>query len=118
MAVDDVRDRSNHITAPDLSRPEPKLSTIRSWFKFEPFSNLIGKGDQAKDSVVWYLITRMVRWSAFFTVMLCGVDVYYKQGVNCLDLIKQCWGIFAPIITLAMGYLFGRREKVGKNDES
>ncbi|MFV3406360.1 hypothetical protein ACNFIC_20775 [Pseudomonas sp. NY15463] len=108
----------NHVNAPDLSDKSEQPSRLRGWFNAQPFSNLIGKGDQAKDSVVWYLITRMVRWSAIFTLVLFGVDIYYNKGVNCLDLMKQCWGTFAPIITLAMGYLFGKRERAAKDESN
>ena len=80
-------------------------------FGSAPFANLIGKGDQAKDSVVWYLITRMVRLSAFVIFTLFAVDIYYSKGENCLDILKETWGVFAPIVTLAMGYLFGKKER-------
>lgn len=91
-----------------------KAEARSSIFNFHtPFANVIGKGDQAKDSVVWYLITRLVRISFFVIVVLFAVDIYKHDGANCISLLKDTWSVFAPIITLAMGYLFGKKEKAG-----
>lgn len=89
-------------------KPEVKASI----FNFNtPFANLIGKGDQAKDSVVWYLITRLVRMSFLIILILFVVDICKNDGKNCVSLLKDVWSVFAPIITLAMGYLFGKKER-------
>ncbi|WP_409321348.1 hypothetical protein [Pseudomonas monteilii] len=100
----------NKIDVPPSGAGFDKKSSIFN-FGSAPFSNLIGKGDQAKDSVVWYLITRMVRLSALVILILFAVDIYHNKGVGCLDILKETWGVFAPIVTLAMGYLFGKKER-------
>lgn len=99
----------NTVSAPAYEKPKNKSSFFH--FISSPFSDVIGKGDQAKDSVVWYLVTRMVRVSVLCIVILFAVDIWKNNGVNCLDILKQVWGVFAPIITLSMGYLFGKRER-------
>ncbi|WP_202906976.1 hypothetical protein [Pseudomonas coronafaciens] len=104
----------NKIDVPVLTRRQSRSSFFS--FNANPFSHLIGKGDQAKDSVVWYLITRMVRLSALVVVVLFGVDIFYNKGTNCLSILKETWSVFAPIITLSMGYLFGKKER-GKSDD-
>lgn len=106
--VDDFSE--NSIDVPPSTAQFDKKSSIFN-FNATPFSNLIGKGDQAKDSVVWYLITRMVRLSAAVILVLFAVDIYYSKGANCLSILKETWSVFAPIVTLAMGYLFGKKER-------
>lgn len=89
-----------------------KAEAKASIFNFNaPFANIIGRGDQAKDSVVWYLITRLVRMSFVIIMILFAVDIYKNNGENCISLLKDVWSVFAPIITLAMGYLFGKKER-------
>lgn len=69
----------------------------------------IGTGDNAKNSIVWMTIT----WSFFIASALSGLffslAVCYKDFLY-LDNIKSVWSIFVPIITLALGYAFGKSE--------
>lgn len=104
-----VEGSQNTVSAP----PQEKQRRRDGFYHFfaAPFADVIGKGDQAKDSVVWYLITRMVRVSVFFIVVLFAIDLWQNKGVNCMDILKQVWSVFAPVITLSMGYLFGKRER-------
>ncbi|AMG07162.1 hypothetical protein WJ038_08685 [Vibrio parahaemolyticus] len=69
----------------------------------------IGTGQNAKDSFIWMTIT----WSfciasgisvAFFLVDLCSDG----NSSDTMDSIKNTWAIFTPIITLALGYAFGK----------
>lgn len=69
----------------------------------------IGTGQNAKDSFIWMTIT----WSlsiassisvAFFLVDLCSDG----SSLDTMDNIKNTWAIFTPIITLALGYAFGK----------
>jgi len=59
----------------------------------------------------------MVRVSVLFILILFAIDVWKNDGKNCLDILKQVWAVFAPVITLAMGYLFGKREREGVSKE-
>jgi hypothetical protein len=67
----------------------------------------IGTGENAKNSIVWMTIT----WSffiasamslLFFSLVVCYKDFSYIES------IKSVWSIFVPIITLALGYAFGK----------
>lgn len=100
----------NKINVPKASDLKENKRSILGSIVY-PFSHLIGKGDEAKDSVVWYLITRLVRISLWLTLILFAVDIWYEKGKNCLEILKQVWSVFAPVITLALGYLFGKRER-------
>jgi hypothetical protein len=70
----------------------------------------IGGGEDAKNSFIWVTI----RWSfligAITTLAIYLRPIYCQaelQG-NLLDDIKAAWSIFMPVITLALGYSFGK----------
>lgn len=72
----------------------------------------IGTGEDAKNSFIWISI----RWSfgigALLTVGLLYISIF---GSNCtkndlLTDVKAAWGIFLPVITLALGYAFGKQK--------
>lgn len=88
----------------------------------------IGKGEDAKNSIIWTIIT----WSLaiptaitfFYFITMWAV---YSNQFNIPQeaaLIRQeilkIWGIFIPIITLALGYLYGKstsEDKCSHNDD-
>lgn len=71
----------------------------------------IGTGKNAKDSFIWMTIT----WSFYIAT---GLSVLMFIRGFCtpsetdavLAEIVDIWGIFIPIITLALGYAFGKGE--------
>lgn len=70
----------------------------------------IGGGDNAKNSFIWVTI----RWS-FSIGALTTLAIYLRPAycqaelqVNLVEDIKAAWSIFIPIITLALGYAFGK----------
>ena len=71
----------------------------------------IGTGKNAKDSFIWMTIT----WS-FYIAAGMSVLIYIRSfypvadGENLLDSIINIWSVFVPIITLALGYAFGKGE--------
>jgi hypothetical protein len=74
------------------------------------FAETIGTGENARNSFIWVTI----RWS-FLIGAITSLAIYLRpvycqlelQG-NLLDDIKSAWGIFMPVITLALGYTFGK----------
>lgn len=67
----------------------------------------IGSGEDAKNSIVWMTIT----WSfciAGALSLLMFVLVVTDRDFKYIDEIKSIWSIFIPIITLALGYAFGK----------
>ncbi|AXA25688.1 hypothetical protein C1S65_16780 [Pseudomonas putida] len=69
----------------------------------------IGTGENAKNSIVWMTIT----WSfliAFFLSLLFFSLVVAHKDFSYIDHIKSIWAIFVPIITLALGYAFGKNK--------
>jgi len=76
----------------------------------------IGTGSNAKDSFVW-----MTLRSCFIIAGLlsAGIFVSYfyfvfhnmSTEVDIVANLKDVWAIFTPIITLALGYAFGKRDR-------
>lgn len=67
----------------------------------------IGTGENAQLSIVWMTI----RWSfviaVLLTLLLFTLVVCYKD-FSYMSALKDVWGVFVPIITLALGYAFGK----------
>ena len=73
-------------------------------------AKIIGDGENAKNSFIWVTI----RWS-FLIGGLTTLALYLRPGYcqaefqgNLLEDIKSAWTIFMPVITLALGYSFGK----------
>jgi len=67
----------------------------------------IGTGKHAKAAIVW----ETIKWSFLagtgITLILVGAALAKIYTFSIEDL-KMTWGIFIPIITLALGYIFGK----------
>jgi hypothetical protein len=67
----------------------------------------IGSGEHAQNSIVY----RTILWSFLGGGILSAASVVIalvKGNASALSEIKDIWSIFAPLITLALGYLFGK----------
>ena len=71
----------------------------------------IGTGKNAKDSFIWMTIT----WSFYIATSL-SVLIFVRslfittESADVLSSMVEIWSIFVPIITLALGYAFGKGE--------
>ncbi|UVM65082.1 hypothetical protein LOY34_17260 [Pseudomonas sp. B21-009] len=93
-----------------IGRKPPKAGPTSSGRPTEALGTLtekMGTGENAKNSIVWMTIT----WSfsiataisfLFFSLVVCYKDFSY------LESIKSVWSLFIPLITLALGYAFGK----------
>jgi len=77
-------------------------------------TSTIGTGEVAKDSIVYLVI----KWSFIsgitITVLLVLNNWLFRQNEKVPDLtndIKATWSIILPIITLALGYAFGKSKR-------
>jgi len=71
----------------------------------------IGTGRNAKDSFIWMTIT----WSFYIAsgislLLFARSFCIVAASENLLDSITNIWNIFIPLITLALGYAFGKGE--------
>ncbi|WP_141230129.1 hypothetical protein [Pseudomonas sp. Irchel 3A5] len=69
----------------------------------------IGTGDNAKNSIVWMTITWSFVIASTLSLLMFSLVVAYKDFLY-LEHIKTVWSIFVPIITLALGYAFGKSQ--------
>ncbi|KWV98921.1 hypothetical protein [Escherichia fergusonii] len=74
----------------------------------------IGEGENAKNSIVWKIITYTLYMYSAIIFILCVYDLWNNNGQGCVDIIKETWSTFSPLLTLSLGYMFGKREDVGK----
>lgn len=77
----------------------------------------IGTGDDAKHSIIWTTIRWCFIIASIITAVLfifLGV-AYYQNNTSEINELKKfvitTWSIFTPIITLALGYAFGKDYK-------
>jgi len=85
--------------------------------RVEKYSDKIGTGEDAKSSVVWFVITFTLTLYACIISSMVIVDIFNNKGVNILNDVKESWAIFTPVITLSLGYMFGKAE-VHKQDKA
>lgn len=74
------------------------------------YTKHIGSGENARNSFIYITIT----WSFIIASVTCGA-IYIRTfgppgmtAVELLDVFKGVWSVFIPIITLALGYSFGK----------
>ena len=67
----------------------------------------IGSGDHAQNSIVYQTIS----WSFVAGATLstaCFAYAAWKGVEDPIRPLKEVWAIFGPLITLALGYMFGK----------
>ncbi|HCR3980646.1 TPA: hypothetical protein OOF39_000046 [Kluyvera ascorbata] len=77
----------------------------------------IGTGEHARDSFIWMTLRYCFYSGAGFSICIVLAYFYFilvKDDPNKVDIVgalKDVWSIFTPILTLALGYAFGKRER-------
>lgn len=87
------------------SSPEGSNGSIKSNVSF--VTREIGSGDDAHNSIVYRTIKYSFHAAAWISISV----IFYKIGTQkeiLIDEIKDIWAIFIPLITLALGYIFGK----------
>jgi len=92
-------------SAVKIAPPSEKTSVGES--VVSKISKEIGTGEAAKDSFVYLTI----RWS-FLVGTLTSLAIFARSfcdtSADLVDMVKTVWSVFMPIITLALGYAFGK----------
>ncbi|WP_250131469.1 hypothetical protein, partial [Serratia marcescens] len=78
-------------------------------------TNITGSGEQAKTSTIWYVISFVLTLYACVLTFILVIDVLSTGGENILTYTKESWAVFTPIITLSLGYLFGKKDESTKS---
>lgn len=100
------------VSKDDESSSSSKLvPTIK---KSNAIVDVIGEGDAAKNSIIWVTIRWCLVIPTIITVLFF-ISLWISYGADnpaesesIKDYIIKTWSIFAPIITLALGYLYGK----------
>lgn len=79
----------------------------------------IGKGEDAKNSIIWTIVTWCLAIPAcitflYFVTMWYVLYLFPNPDVHVgaiREHISKIWGVFIPIITLALGYLYGKSSR-------
>ncbi|MBC3336612.1 hypothetical protein HU732_09935 [Pseudomonas proteolytica] len=84
-------------------RPIPRAHIVGT------ITQTIGTGDNAKNSIVWMTITWSFVVAGALSLLLFALVVAEKD-FKYVQEIKSVWSVFIPLITLALGYAFGKNQ--------
>ena len=98
---------NDRLVLPVQERTKPLKSELNPMHG--TISKVIGSGDNAKNSIVYKTIVWSFLCGVLFSLIIVGFGIY-KTSSNPIDEIKGVWAIFVPVITLSLGYIFGKSE--------
>jgi hypothetical protein len=101
------------IKLPEKSQEKPPKSTgaVTNKEVAGKITGHIGTGRNAKDSFIWMTITWSFYVATGISLLVFGRSFFeVAEGESLLDAIVTVWSVFVPIITLALGYAFGKGE--------
>lgn len=87
-----------------LSEPRGKPEAVAG-----TVTETIGTGENARHSITFLTIRWCFIFAAVTSLPVAFHDFYLGNGLATSDL-KDIWALFSPIVTLGLGYLFGRKE--------
>ena len=66
----------------------------------------IGSGDNAQNAIIY----RTIMWCFITGGALSAAFAHFllKESTSHMSEVKDLWSIFVPLITLALGYIFGK----------
>lgn len=92
-------------------KKEDKASSLSKKEIAGKIAGHIGTGRNAKDSFIWMTITWSFYIASGLSILLFARSFSVgAQDENLLSSIVEVWSVFIPIITLALGYAFGKGE--------
>lgn len=99
------------------AKPSVNKSAIYDASKVGTIAAQIGTGEHARDSFIWTTLKYCFYLGAIFSI--CIILAYFHfvfnenepDKIDVVAALKDVWSIFTPILTLALGYAFGKREQ-------
>jgi len=91
----------------NFERPAPQASASNVVDHPGTLGEKFGTGKHAQTNIVLMVI----RYSFWFAATICAIIAIYSwitKKDSILEPLKTVWSIFTPLITLSLGYLFGR----------
>ncbi|KAB2966333.1 hypothetical protein [Zoogloea sp.] len=92
----------SELRAPILTQPASMVQPIPGILTHQ-----IGSGEHAQNSIVYQTIQWSFIGGGLLSAAVLVIAVYQGRG-DVLSEVKGVWSIFAPVITLALGYIFGK----------
>jgi hypothetical protein len=90
---------------------ESKTNTPKTTGKI---TDMLGSGEDAKNSIA-YLVLKWIFFTAIVIIVIVSVNnLLFRVNEKVPDIasdIKFIWDIVSPIITLILGYVFGKSYK-------
>lgn len=73
-------------------------------------TGLIGEGIHAQNSIVFVTIAAAFAAATLFTIISFIIYAWKEAcaATSFGDVVKGVWSVFIPVITLALGYAFGK----------
>lgn len=85
-------------------------------FIISDITKRIGRGQDASNSIV-YLVIKWAFWVGAIITLIVAINYWiFREKEKVPDFIgdiSTLWDIIVPIITLALGYHFGKSNKIG-----
>lgn len=110
-------DADSNIVTSQLDNIQPDQKRSQKNNSAGTMSHPVGTGKHARTNIIWYIV------SAIFVIFACIASAFIIMSMNgddtkpVSDSIKDVWGSFSPVLTLALGYLFAKKggKKKGKD---
>lgn len=80
-------------------------------------SDSIGTGKHAKTNIIWSIISSVLIIFSCICVCLFVLVIYRYNISDLTNSIKDVWSVFTPIITLGLGYLFGKKNNTNVKEK-
>ncbi|MGP1224154.1 hypothetical protein [Serratia sp. CY38905] len=99
------------------AKPSVNKSDLFGASKVGVIAEQIGTGEHARDSFIWMTLKYCFYLGATFSICIMLAYFHFvfdKNDPDKIDIVsalKDVWSIFTPILTLALGYAFGKREQ-------
>ncbi|MEG0870681.1 MAG: hypothetical protein RSD49_22405 [Hafnia sp.] len=109
--------------APEPQDVKPSVKGSNSGGEYIPgtIAQQIGTGEHARDSFIWMTLKYCFYLGAIFSICIMLAYFHFvfdKSEPDKIDIVaalKDVWSIFTPILTLALGYAFGKRETINQS---